>query len=113
MKSGFVKIDRAILGSEIGNDPVAIAIYVYLACSSNWSQFNGLEKGEVIVSQTELAERFGISRMTVYRRITKLEQAGIISRERIGNVQRFRIEKYIDFSTGKKTGNGAKKLFDF
>lgn len=113
MKSGFVKIDRAIIDSEIGDDALALGIFLYIAMNSNWSSFNGLEKGEAIISQNELSEKFGHSRSTIYRRLAKLEQCGMISRERIGNVQKFRIEKYIDYSSAKKSGNGAKGLFNF
>lgn len=113
MASGFVKIDRAILDSEIGDDLVALGLFIHISCVSNWSTYNGLEKGQAILSQNDLAKRFGVSRSTISRRLAKMELAGIISKDRIGNICRYRIEKYLDFSFGKKTGTGEKKLFDF
>ena len=112
MRSGFVKIDRAIIDSEIGDDIVAAGLYLFLASISNWSSFNGLEKGQAIVSIKELSERFGISRRTISRKLSLLDKSGIITRERIGNLYIFKIEKFIDYTTGRKP-SGERKMFDF
>ncbi len=113
MRSGYTKIEKTIIDSEIGSDPVALGLFLYLAIMANWASYNGLKQGQTMITIKELSRIFGLSRRTVANRIAKMEQTGIISRERIGNLTIFRIEKYISFSASEKAGNGGKNPFDF
>lgn len=113
MRSGYTKIEKTIIDSEIGSDPFALGLFLYLAISANWATFNGLKQGQTVITISELSRIFKMSRGTVANRIAKMEKAGIISRQRIGNITVFQIEKYISYSASGKPEDDGEQLFNF
>ena len=113
MKNGYTKIEKAIIDSEIGTDPVALGLFLYLAIAANWATYNGLKPGEIVITIKELSQVFRMSRGTIANRLSKMEQAGIISRVKNGNITVFRIEKFISYNTSGKPEKEEKRPFDF
>jgi hypothetical protein len=82
--NGWVKLHRSILTSAIGRDGTACWIFAVFIIWANRaeSRVEGeiLARGQLVTGIDEIAFNTGFNRMTVSRKIKKMEQLGMISR---------------------------------
>lgn len=105
-KTTFVKLDRNIVDWRWFRDSSVLHVFIWLLLKANVKdhafQREIIPRGSLATSYETIAEACGMSRSSVQRALSRLEQTGEIERSRKWNCQVVKIVGYEEYQNQKK-----------
>lgn len=111
MGSGFVKVNRNFLYSDLMREPVTFTVFMYLFLRAGYSSrcFRGTEikKGETVATYPSIALATGITERQARTALSKLVKSGMVS---VRRYSKFSVVTLLDYENSQGvSGSGSVK----
>jgi hypothetical protein len=118
--SGFISLDRALLGHWCAGEPEALSVWVRLLLDANFADkktmFNGalieIKRGQLIFGYPSFSAKSGVSVAKLRRIIKTFEDDGMISRQKTNKYTLISITYYDKYQSSNRQNAGKSQADD-